>query len=627
MVKKREVLKSEKRSLTVGARAQPVNDREGVLSFTFISRENDGVRHDWWSGESYVERLDPSGAKTDRLRTFFKDHQLRVDNAIGKIENVRVEDDELVGDVVFGKDEDSQRIYEKYRDGLLSDVSVQYQINAYDVVERDADLDLVTVTDYDVFEVSAVAVGFDIGAKKRNEGGFMPEEVKARIAELEKVAERSKAQEQELTKLRGDYEAALTSAKEKEAELMRRNEINEFALEKGVDAEFTRTFIEDSSKTITDFMRALLDKKAEEVPDVTGGTRPNETEMRAEIAEAITVRLGGKSDVKDNQFMGASMLDIARALTNYNGYSRNELAERAMVTTDFPLLLIESGNRVLEQEWDAQENTFRRFVTEVDLPDFRLTTDITRGAAGGRLDKIVQDGELKEKQLAENGESWKLSSYGNKFVLTREMLINDDLGAFNDMLSDLVFLSGNTANGLVYDLIRKVGEFAGYTMSDGLPIFDDDVHKNIVDTAFGTDALSAGRLAMRKQLGIDGKTPLNIKPRYLIVSPELEEQARIILESPASIEDGKNSSVVNLNYRSLELIVDAEVQGADEWYMLAPRRTVKVGYLNGTGRRPVLQMSDSSLMRTEFEGIFDFGVMAEDYRGMVKGGVNGSPIG
>lgn len=326
MVKKREVLKSEKRSLTVGARAQPVNDREGVLSFTFISRENDGVRHDWWSGESYVERLDPSGAKTDRLRTFFKDHQLRVDNAIGKIENVRVEDDELVGDVVFGKDEDSQRIYEKYRDGLLSDVSVQYQINAYDVVERDADLDLVTVTDYDVFEVSAVAVGFDIGAKKRNEGGFMPEEVKARIAELEKVAERSKAQEQELTKLRGDYEAALTSAKEKEAELMRRNEINEFALEKGVDAEFTRTFIEDSSKTITDFMRALLDKKAEEVPDVTGGTRPNETEMRAEIAEAITVRLGGKSDVKDNQFMGASMLDIARALTNYNGYSRNELA-------------------------------------------------------------------------------------------------------------------------------------------------------------------------------------------------------------------------------------------------------------------------------------------------------------
>ena len=626
MVKKREVLKSEKRSLTVGARAQPVNDREGVLAFTFISKENEGVRHDWWSGESYVERLDPSGAKTDRLRTFFKDHELRVDNAIGKIENVRVEDDELVGDVVFGKDEDSQRIYEKYRDGLLSDVSVQYQINAYDVLERDADLDLVTVTDYDVFEVSAVAVGFDLGAKKRNEGGFMPEEVKARIAELEKIAERSKEQEQELVKLRGDYEAALTSAKEKEAELMRRNEINEFALEKGVDAEFTRTFIEDSSKTITDFMRALLDKKAEEVPVVTGGTCPNETEMRAEIAEAITVRLGGKSDVKDNQFMGASMLDIARALTNYNGYSRNELAKRAMVTTDFPLLLIESGNRVLEQEWDAQENTFRRFVTEVDLPDFRPTTDITRGAAGGRLDKIVQDGELKEKQLAESGESWKLSSYGNKFVLTREMLINDDLGAFNDMLSDLVFLSGNTANGLVYDLLRGAGEFANYKMSDGVAIFDDDFHKNIVDMSFGPEGLSAARLAMRRQIGIDGLTPLNIKPRYLIVPPELEERARIILESPASIDEGANNAVVNLNYRSLELIVDAELQG-DFWYMLAPRRTVKVGYLSGTGRRPVLQMNNNSLMRTEFEGVFDFGVMAEDYRGMVRGGNNEPSFG
>lgn len=629
VVDKRDALVHQTKTRTVETRVASQEGYDRTLSFTFISSDNDGLRYDWWSGESYVERLLPEGADTTRLRTFFKDHELRVDNAIGKIDNVRVENGELVGDVTFGSDPQSQSIYEKYRDGLLTDVSVQYQINAYTVEERDGEADLVTVTDYEVFEVSAVAVGFDRGAKKRKQGETMPEEIKKRIEELEAIAKRSEKQEEELAKLRGDYEAAVAAAKEREAEvakreaeLKRQNEIREIALEMEAPKELVDEFIGDETRTAQDFTRALLKRMKEETPIVRGGTRPNEKEMRSEIKDALVVRLGGTVDgFEQNQFAGASLLDMARAITGYNGYSRTELVKRAMVTTDFPLLLVDAGNRTLEQEWDAQEHTFRQFVNEVDLPDFRPTTDITRGAAGGRLDKIVQNGELKEKQLAENGETWKLSSFGNKFILTREMLINDDLGAFNDMLSDLAFLAGNTANGQVYDLLRMTGDFANYKMSDGLPIFDttNNKHGNYINHVFDADGLKAGRLAMRKQLGIDGKTPLNIKPRYLLVAPDLEEDALVLLQSTASTDDNKNQGVLNVNYRSLELIVDAELQTATEWYMLAPRRTIKVGYLAGTGRRPQLQMNNSSLVRTEFEGIFDFGVMAEDYRGMVKG--------
>ena len=75
----------------------------------------------------------------------------------------------------------------------------------------------------------------------------------------------------------------------------------------------------------------------------------------------------------------------------------------------------------------------------------------------------------------------------------------------------------------------------------------------------------------------------------------------------------------NPHYKSLELIVDAELATADEWYLVANRRTLKVGYLQGTNRRPVLKTNTASLSRTIFDGVFDFGSMAEDYRGMYKG--------
>ena len=137
------------------------NDRK--LTFTIISPDNDGMRYDWYSGESYVERLDPLGAKTDRLNTFFKDHNRGVDDAIGKVESVRMDGDSLKADVVFGSDADS--ILTKYREGVLTDVSIGYAINTYEVEEREGEADVVTVTEFDIYELSAVGIGFDRGAK------------------------------------------------------------------------------------------------------------------------------------------------------------------------------------------------------------------------------------------------------------------------------------------------------------------------------------------------------------------------------------------------------------------------------------------------------------------------------
>ena len=193
--------------------------------------------------------------------------------------------------------------------------------------------------------------------------------------------------------------------------------------------------------------------------------------------------------------------------------------------------------------------------------------------------------------------------------MTRQMIINDDLGAFNDMLEELATLSNNLINGTVYDMLRMQD---GYTMNDGVVLFHAD-HSNLGTTALSATALSAAKTAMRKQVAQDGSTPLNITPDYLIVAPELEYTAYEIINSTASLTDNKNSGVVNPLQGSMQIIVDAELSTATEWYLVAGRRTLKAGYLQGTGRRPTLRQDVSSMARTSFEGIFDFGLMIEDY--------------
>jgi len=95
--------------------------------------------------------------------------------------------DTLKADVVFGADGES--VLNKYREGVLTDVSIGYAINGYTVEEREGEPDIVTVTDFEIFELSAVGIGFDQGAKHERSGGSIaPEQMRALSDRLDRVA-------------------------------------------------------------------------------------------------------------------------------------------------------------------------------------------------------------------------------------------------------------------------------------------------------------------------------------------------------------------------------------------------------------------------------------------------------
>ncbi len=135
-------------------------------TFILISKDNATQRYDWWEDEIYIEELDVKGASHDELHTFFKDHQPSVDNAIGRIANKKVLNDELLADVIFSSDEASQTIKQKYDENILSDVSIGYYINDFVETKKKDEPNHILVTDFTIVELSAVWKGADAGAVK-----------------------------------------------------------------------------------------------------------------------------------------------------------------------------------------------------------------------------------------------------------------------------------------------------------------------------------------------------------------------------------------------------------------------------------------------------------------------------
>jgi hypothetical protein len=600
-----------------------------TIPFILVSSENEGVRYDWWSDEEFIEKLDVNGANYERLQTFFKDHNRSVDSAIGRVQNVRVEDGSLKGDVVFGSDDESMKIFRKYADGILTDVSIGYRVNASTIEERKGEPSIVTITDFEIRELSAVGIGFDKGAtigRNQNTGDEMNEELRKELLALRAKVDKTEEDQKRLDELinveaKANQESIAAEKSRSDdvvnKERQRVSEIHTLASAHSIDSERTAKFISDGV-SVDEVRKAILDIKVERSTVVTGGNKPGESDMKRAMEDAIAIRCGftPKQTHEDvRMFAGASMLDMARAMSGYDGYDKNELIKRAMGSSDFPILLGNVANKVVAGSFEEAEGTFGLWTQSVDLPDFKIRTEARLSNQNGRLKKLTELGEKKSIEFTENGEQWRIFSYGNGFKLSREMLINDDLGVFTGIVSEFGAMAKRTANGIVYDLLQGKGDYASYKMADGKAIFHAD-HNNLSASgaALASATLTAARVAMRRQK--DGNIALNINPKHLIVSPENETTARQLLTSEADI-GSSNSGVSNPHRNSLDPIIESELDAAP-WYLAAARNTIKVGYLQGTGRQPIVEEVYRGVDGTEYKCVFDFGVVAQNYRGLYK---------
>jgi hypothetical protein len=228
------------------------------------------------------------------------------------------------------------------------------------------------------------------------------------------------------------------------------------------------------------------------------------------------------------------------------------------------------------------------------------------------LEKLNEHGEIKAGTMAEAREAYKVETWARKIGITRQVLVNDDLGAFADLARRMGQAAAETEARIMVDLL-EANSGNGPKLSDNKTLFHADHGKKAGTGAAISDAtLSAARLALRTQKGIGDQT-IRVTPRNLLVPPALEttaEKWRATI-APATAVD------VNPFSGSLS-VVEPRLSSATRWYVTADPAEIdglEFAYLSGAEGPQVESRSGWDVDGVEIRVILDFGAGFIDHRG------------
>lgn len=553
------------------------------------------------------------------------------DAVVGHIEKVWLEDNRGKALVRFDTDEQSETIFQKVQSGTLQGVSVGYAIYRYEVLE-DEDTKSTNgrfngpayvVTDWEPLEISIVSVPADptVGV------GRSAEEIHTSIDTQEDNTRMDQEKNLEVQEVKfAPVEAGLTQAdlqKAMEQERKRTSEITamfrDFDVEGADEAIVLGKSVEEAREMVMDQLRAR-----NKGVSVTMGEAESD-KFRAAAQDAVLMAAGipvADAAPGAQELRGYSMVEMAReSLRRESGSTVNygdnmELARAAINSTStFPAIMSNLANKSVMVGFNEAETTYQVWAGKGSNRDFKEAARVALSEAG-TLELVPEGGQFKQDSFGEASARTKVATYGKLFSLTRQAIINDDLGLFSKIATKYGSAAKRLVNKMVYAQLT-----GNVKMQDNVALFDTK-HGNVAGTgeALSVKAIAKAITAMRRQKGITGEATLNITPKYLVVPPELEMTAYQIVNSTAAV-DGVNSGVANPYKGRFIVVSDAELTDPDAWYLVADATqhdTIEVTYLNGVETPRLETRQGFDVDGIEYKVAFDCGVSALDFRGVFK---------
>lgn len=552
------------------------------------------------------------------------------DAVVGHIEKVWLEDNRGKALVRFDTDEQSETIFQKVQSGTLQGVSVGYAINRYEVLE-DEDTKSTNgrftgpayvVTDWEPLEISIVSVPADptVGV------GRSAEDIHTSIDTQEDNTRMDQEKNLEVQEVKSEpVETGLTQAdlqKAMEQERKRTSEITamfrDFDVEGADEAIVLGKSVEEAREMVMDQLRAR-----NKGVSVTMGEAESD-KFRAAAQDAVLMAAGipvAEAAPGAQELRGHSMVELAREALQREGLKANfgdnmELARAAINSTStFPAIMSNLANKSVMVGFNEAETTYQIWAGKGSNRDFKEAARYALSEAGN-LELVPEGGQFKQDSLGEASARTKVATYGKLFSLTRQAIINDDLGLFSKIATKYGSAAKRLVNKMVYAQLT-----GNVKMQDNVALFDAK-HGNVAGTgeALSVKAIAKAITAMRRQKDITGEATLNITPKYLVVPPELEMTAYQIVNSTAAV-DGVNSGVANPYKGRFIVVTDAELTDPDAWYLVADATqhdTIDVTYLNGVETPRLETRQGFEVDGIEYKVAFDVGVDAIDFRGLYK---------
>lgn len=540
----------------------------------------------------FTERLDPAGLDPSGLvgAPVLDGHrQSSARDVVGVVTAYRMEEGALIVMIKLSSAADAAPVVDRIREGTLRGVSIGYRVTRWaNSTNPSTRARLRTAAAWFIKEVSAVSIPADPGATFRSLD-MEPDEIEILSPERSALISRVRAAHD----LSGDW---VTRMEEAGDELT-----DDEVRQAGRDAALAA--MQDRSRS------------APRIRTATGGS-DNPAAVLQHRSAALYARVSGEAPSEEARpYMGERLSDMARACVEATGTSTrmmdtDQLFRAAMHTTsDFPQLLTSTGNRTLATAYQAAQCPVKTTLArQSTLADFRPGTRLKLSDIG-TLPKVGEAGEIIGTSRGESTETYALDTYATQFAISRKALINDDLGAFRDWGATAGRMAAETeANLLLSHLLGNptMGE-------DNTALFHADHGNLAAGSALEVAALDAARKAMRGMKALDGKTPINATPKYLLVGPELETEAEQILAAiyAATVADA------NPFTGRLTLLVEPRITDSS-FYIFADPSVLPVleySYLSSAQGPQMASREGWDVLGMEFRVVLDFGCGAVDWRG------------
>jgi hypothetical protein len=363
-------------------------------------------------------------------------------------------------------------------------------------------------------------------------------------------------------------------------------------------------------------------------PPNSGPAAEDPAIIRDAMAEAIAVRAmpgyqapGGAAGGRHAEFLGWRPSEMVAELMRARG-ERNiprgaaALADRAFHTTsDFPLLLSAAANKMLLAAYQPANPTYRQFFLRRDFRDFKPHRHLRVGDFP-TLVQLSENGEIQAGTMSESQELVNLLTFARRIRVTRQMLVNDDLGAFTDFAAMIGRRVADFENATAYALMNAANGSGPTLVTGNAAVFATGAaraNQASAGTALDLTNLALGRAAVMKQKTLDG-LPISVgNGMRLLVGPNLELAARQLTVSVAATQTAN----ANVYAGFIQPVVEPQIQG-NRWYLFADPMASPVyvyGYLNGAEGPQVSTGPVSGVDGVEVSVIFDFGIGAIDWRG------------
>lgn len=366
--------------------------------------------------------------------------------------------------------------------------------------------------------------------------------------------------------------------------------------------------------------------------------------FRDAMVQSICARVTVRKDNKDvpvaqldgaNPFRGISLQGMCRQILiradranarNVHLLNGTALAQQVFglhTTSDFPLLLSTSANKVLRAAYDAAPSTWQIWCQQGEVSDFKSSPRIMLGSFSSLA--VVPEGQDIDFDgtMSEEAENIQARTMGRGIAMTRQMIINDDLGGFLNRSRALGFAARRTVNNDVYAAL-----VANANMADGGALFNATAvttaggHANLTSsgTAISTASIAVGEGLMAAQKEPSLNDTLGLMPRYLIVPYGKKQIAWDVLNSPTDIGQTNSAKRNYAQSLGLELVAEHQLAG-NAWYLAADQNQaplMEVAFLNGNSTPQVDENVDFKSKSLLMTVILDYGVKSMEWRAGYK---------